>query len=475
MQQYVKGLISLGVILCGLSMFTGCGAPEATSVAPTPPMGWNSFDAYGAAINEQQFRDCVEYMADNLLEYGWDYAVVDYCWYNPAPGMQDLPNMRRPFHPNLGANPDGSQFPELAVDEYGRLQPHVKRFPSAANGQGFKPLADWVHSKGLKFGIHIMRGVARQVYRADMPIKGSNATAQNIAVPSDTCVWLNYMYGVDMTKDGAQEYYDSLFEQYAEWGVDFVKVDDISKKIDIAGRGYGALEIEAIQKAIQKCGRPMVLSLSPGETPLVEAEHVTKWANMWRCSGDLWDGWEQLHHAFDLAHNWEQYSGPGSWPDQDMLPLGHLSMGGRPHGPDRWCELTKPEQITMMSLWSICRSPLMWGGDPVSNDAWTLSLLTNEEVLAVNQASANNRQLFRDSAKTIWVADVPNSADKYVALFNMSDEAGAKEVSVALADLGLSGSVKVRDLWQKRDLGAAEGSVTASVDRHSAVLYRVGK
>jgi hypothetical protein len=186
------------------------------------------------------------------------------------------------------------------MDEYSRLMPVPRRFPSASDGKGFKPLADYIHGMELKFGIHIMRGIPRQAVAWSSRIKDTNITAADIADTDSTCKWLNHMYGVDMTKKGAPEYYDSLFELYAAWGVDYVKVDDISSP-------YHAPEIEAIQKAINKCGRPMVLSLSPGPTPIEQAEHVKKYANLWRISGDFWDRWDALLKMFDLCAEWQTH------------------------------------------------------------------------------------------------------------------------------------------------------------------------
>ena len=221
--------------------------------ALTPPMGWNSWDCYGASVREDEVRGNAEYMAKHLKPYGWEYVVVDIQWYEPGA----VSSRYRPFVP-------------LEMDEYSRLIPAANRFPSAAGGKGFKPIADYVHSLGLKFGIHIMRGIPRQAVHANTKIKGTNARARDIAHTNSICPWNTDMYGVDPNKEGAQEYYNSLFELYAEWGVDYVKVDDIA-----ASRLYGihAEEIAMIRRAIDHCGRPMVLSLSPGPAPLEYADH----------------------------------------------------------------------------------------------------------------------------------------------------------------------------------------------------------
>lgn len=441
-------------------------APPPKLVAPTPPMGWNSYDAYDCAINEEQFRTTVDYMAANLAEYGWQYAVIDYVWFNPAPGNWHNPS-RRPGYPDIRVDGLGRPVDKLAMDNYGRLLPAVERFPSAAGGQGFKPLADYVHGKGLKFGIHMMRGIPRQAYYENRPILGTQLTARIIGEPWDFCPWLNNMFGIDASKPGAQQYYDSVFKLYASWGVDFVKADDILYPI------YHKNEVELIRKALDKCGRPMVLSLSPGEAPLSHAKHIQKNAQMWRISHNFWDDWDAIEKSFDLLNAWSSYIAPNSWPDADMLPIGHLSLGGRPFGPERMSHFTWPEHHTILSLWSICRSPLMIGGDLLSTPEETIALLKNKEVIAVNQSSENNRQVYKNDDRAAWIADIPGSEDKYLALFNLMDE--KQKVPFVFEDESLRGKYVVRDLWSHQDRAVFEKGYNADLEPHGAGLYRLVK
>jgi alpha-galactosidase len=436
-------------------------------VALTPPMGWNSFDAYDCRINEAEYKATVDYMAENLLEFGWEYAVIDYIWWHPNPGNWDNP--RRKGHPNLRYKSPGEPlFPEnTRLDEYGRLIPSVERFPSSANGQGFKPLADYVHSKGMKFGIHIMRGVHRYAVFQDLPIKGTSYSMKQIAEPWDTCGWCNHMWGVDPTKPGAQEYYNSLFEMYAEWGVDFIKADDTMFP------PYHEGEIAMMRKAIDNCGRPMVLSLSCGEAPLGMATHLKENANMWRISADFWDDWKSLEHNFDLLNAWSSHATPGAWPDADMLPIGKISLDDRPHGPERMTKFTQPEQYTLITLWAIARSPLMIGADLLSMDDFTLSLLTNPEVISVTRNSAGNRQVVRRNGSCVWIATEPGTGDKFVALFNMKEKEADVEFDLELDYL--RGKYNVRDLWNRKDIGQAEGVLSAKIPPHGAGLYRLQK
>jgi alpha-galactosidase len=388
-------------------------------------------------------------MAAHLASHGWQYVVVDHQWFEPgATGF------------------DYRKRPELVMDKDGRLQPAPNRFPSAANDAGFKALADYVHSKGLKFGLHIMRGIPRQAVEQNTPIFGTSYHATDIADTQSTCPWNDDMYGVDLTKPGAQEFYNGRIQQYADWGVDFLKVDDLS-------RPYHAPEIEAIRKAIDLTGRPIVLSTSPGETPLTQASHISQHANMWRISDDFWDNWKSLLHQVELSSKWAPYTGDGHYPDADMLPLGMIRQG------QSMTRFTHDEQYTLMTLWCIFRSPLIFGGDLTKMDDFTLSLITNDDVIAVDQHSSGNRQLFNRDGQMAWVADVPNSSDKYVALFNLRDANGSPDagapVTVELSDLGLVGACRVHDLWQHEDLGTSTNAFAPTIPWHGAGLYRLSK
>jgi hypothetical protein len=276
------------------------------------------------------------------------------------------------------------------------------------------------------------------------------------------------MYGVDASKEGAQEYYNSLFQMYAEWGVDFVKVDDIA-----ASRLYHIHneEIELIRKAIDHSGRDMVLSLSPGPAPLEYAETLKANANMWRMTDDFWDQWSLLYGMFERCEKWSGHSAPGHWPDCDMLPLGHIGIrsvdGG---GSDRWTRFTRDEQVTMMTLWSIFRSPLMFGGELRDNDEWTLSLLTNKEVLELNQNSHSNTLVYRQDDKIVWTAkDRQNHT--YAALFNASDEPAL--VQVSMEQLGLSSSKSMRDVWKQEELGHVQDRISKTLPPHGSMLFKL--
>ncbi|WP_324871643.1 glycoside hydrolase family 27 protein [Sphingomonas psychrotolerans] len=305
-----------------------------------------------------------------------------------------------------------------------------------------------------------MRGVPRLAADRNLPILGTRYRCGDIADRVNICPWNSDMYGVDMAKPGAQAYYDSVFALIASWDVDFVKVDDIARPYH-----RNQPEIEAVRRAIDRSGRPMVLSISPGETALSAAAHVADHANLWRISDDFWDEWPLLLSQFKRLADWAPHLRPGAWPDADMLPLGLLALG------KRRTRFTPDEQRTMMSLWSIARSPLIMGGDLRALDAETLALLTNDEVLAVNQYGTAARQLFRTGTHVGWTSRDTRSSARYLALFNIGETAEA--IAADLSAMGISGGVQVRDLWAGLDLGEAKTRFAVTLPPHGSGLYRL--
>lgn len=419
-----------------------------------PPMGWNSWDCYGAGVTEDELLGNAEFMRDRLKQYGYQYVVCDIQWYEPAAKGNVYNN-----------------FADLCMDEYSRLIPAVNRFPSSANGAGFKPIADKIHSMGLKFGIHIMRGIPRQAVHRNTRIYGTTARARDIASQFSLCPWNTDMYGVDTEKRGAEEYYDSLFKLYASWGVDFVKVDDIANTEFSPQNPYSAeKEIEMIRAAIDRSGRDMVLSLSPGPAPLNKAEHLSENANMWRISGDFWDRWDKLLDMFSLCEKWYPYVKDGSFPDCDILPLGKLCIDGSYMGDmGRDSGFTKEEQKTMMTLWAVFRSPLFIGGELRLTDNYTLSLVTNPEVINVNQNSEKPLFVYNKGGIAVWQTKIENCTA--VAVFNLSDE--EKHYKLSFSDLGIENVRAVRDLWARKDIPKCENDVAVSLKPHSSEFFEI--
>lgn len=432
------------------------------NVAATPPMGWNSWNCFGIDVREEQVRAVADYMATHLKHHGWEYVVIDMGWYGG---------------PDYNTQTFKSHHPEVYIDAYGRLIPSTDRFPSARDGNGFRTLADYVHSKGLKFGIHIMRGLPWKAVEQNTPILGSVNRARDIAAMTDTCEWYHGTYGVNMTRPGAQEYYDSLIALYADWGVDFVKADDMS-------RPYHADEIEGLSDAMRRSGRPMVLSLSPGDSPVQSARHLSRHADMWRISNDFWDDWRLLKHQFTLCRNWQDRRVEGTWPDCDMLPIGKLRITG----PDNYVtkelnktaaeitneysRLTPDEHYTLMTLWCVFRSPLMIGGYVPENTPFHLALLTNDEVLRVNQAGRNNREILNRDNLIVWGAEGPETGERFIAVFNLSD-ADMNGLALNLGELGFSESQHVRDLWERRDIGNGLSTLSVDIKAHGTRLLRM--
>ena len=430
------------------------------NLAPTPPMGWNSWDAYGFTITEEQFKANAEQLSA-IKRFGWNTAVIDEGWY-----------MANPLGADLAAR--GYRY-----DGYGRLVPDPARFPSAIEGTGLKALADWTHQQGLKFGIHIVRGIPKAAVDAELPIEGSSFHASDAADKSATCPWDDANYGVADNAAG-QAYYDSLMRQYARWGVDFIKVDCI------ADHPYRPTEIRQIAQAIHKSGRPMVLSLSPGPTNISHAAEVKRYAQMWRIMDDLWDGWTFAHtdpksefpngifNAFGRLTEWNAYVAPGSWPDADMLPFGSLY----PHpgwGDPRQSRLTEAETRTAFSLWAIARSPLILGGNLTEAPAFLKPILTNKEVIALDQEERVSRPLanVRGVAPDIriWTSARQNRNPDTVAIFNVGE--AALEVDLPWGAIGLGADrLAARDLWTGAML-ARTGRATLTIAPHGVELLRL--
>ncbi len=424
------------------------------------PMGWNSYDYYDTTVSEERVRANADYMAAHLKDAGWEYVVVDIQWYAGDAGtMRD----RYQYIP----------FGEAEMDEYGRLQPDVKRFPSSAGGKGFGPLAEYVHGLGLKFGIHIMRGIPRLAAHRHLPILGSGARADQAADPSSICGWNPDMYGLRKNAEGSQAYYDSIIGMYAQWGVDYIKCDDICNTNLYPHNPYSAAhEVEMLHAAIEKTGRDIILSLSPGPAVIEKAWHYEKYANMWRITDDFWDQWDLLRNMFDRCELWQNHVAPGSYPDCDMLPLGKLG-GGFGNG-ERDTRFTRDEQITMMTLWSVFGSPLMAGAELTKLDEWTLWLLTRKEILKLVSNEYVGRQFEKNEEYAIW--SCRKEGERYLAFFNFMEE--ARQVSCCLEEVEqfagrTSGISRAVELWSGRDIAPAGGVLTDLVPAHGARLFEL--
>ena len=455
---------ALCALACSLAIAVILAAtPTRAQNAPfpgPPPMGWNSWDAYGLAINESQYRDNATVLA-TLRDYGWNYSVIDEGWFLQNPEAAEKP-----------------QTLQYTLDANGRNAPALNRFPSAANGAGFKPIADWTHTQGLEFGIHILRGIPKLAVKGNLPIAGSSFHAADAADTSETCPWNPDNYGVTDTPAG-QAWYDSLIGLYAHWGIDFIKVDCI------ADHPYRAAEIRMIASAIAKSGRPIALSLSPGPTQLDHAPEIAQHAQMWRIADDLWDGWafpgqqwpNGLLSAFDNLAKWAPYNKPGNWPDADMLPWGYL--GPTPGwGKPRQSNLTHDEQRTQFTLWAIARTPLILGANLTKLDPFTRSLITNRDVIRIHQRTWASGQLDKLPAGfeniRVWEADEEAYANPptYLALFNLEDK--PRILHAALKDFGRQIPTHgiLHNLWDNTK-SAPTDQLSVTLPPHGCALYRI--
>jgi len=431
------------------------GVPKIDkTLALKPPMGWNSWDRLGWGATETEVKATADYMAKNLKDLGYEYIVIDMLWY----GDSAASDFEAFVHETMPSKPNYS------IDEFGRLLPDPVKFPSSINGKGFKPLADYIHSLGLKFGVHLLRGIPWQAADNNMTIKGTTIKASTIAQTDKGCEWYDGFYGVDMTKPGSQEYYNSVFKLYAEWGVDFVKADDITN----------IPELEAISKASRLSGRKIVLSVVPdGDIPY---DVLKKNVHMSRTGADFWDVWQMVKVGFPVAARAVKEADSGFWPDLDMLPVGKLGLKISYKGPDaRISNFNKDELHSLLTLWYIARMPLMIGGYLPETDPLTYELLTNKEALEVNRNCINPRKINLKNAIIIWAADIPDSKDKYIAFFNQWESREPVNIKVIFEQLGLDSGVefKVRDLWAKKDLGSFKDAFSAPIPAHGAGLYKI--
>lgn len=416
------------------------------TLAPTPPMGWNSWDCYGTTVTEAEVLTNARFLAQHLLGSGWDTVVVDIDWSDPHAKA-------------AGYNVE----PELTMDAHGLLIPAPNRFPSAAGGDGFASLAAQVHELGLKFGVHVMRGIPRLAVERDLPVLGTDWTARDVALTSSVCDWNPDNYGLDHTHPGAQAYYDAEVAQLARWGVDFIKADDMLWP-------YHDDEIAAYAQAIARSGREMALSLSPGkQMSLTRLPHLLEHATMWRVSDDLWDRWEDVYDQFGRLARWAPYIEPGRWPDADMLPVGRIGIRAE-RGTDRLTRLTLEEQRTMLSLWCLARSPLMVGCDLPTSPPETIELLTNPGVLEILTSGTDNCEVLREGDLVVWVARQATTGARWVGVFWTGDT--AETVQLPAGSAGVTAGSAGLDLWSGADVALVDGDLVVDVPAHGVRLLR---
>lgn len=440
---------ALTFVLSARALTASVDTSEA--LAQTPPMGWNSFDSYGVYLHEQAAFANLEAMAEKLLPYGYEYFVIDNGWF----GEYTLQ--------------EGTIFPaekhahDIRIDECGYFLPSEVYFPN-----GLKPIAERCHELGLKFGVHLMRGIPRKAYKMDLPIKGTRYTARDIADtnPEENCKWCHYCYAVDTSKPGAQEWYDGLIEHIASMGVDMIKYDDIVAHPD---------EVEAVAKAIAKTGRPILLSLSPGGKVDPEAIDFFKMGNMLRVTPDVWDEQKYIDLCFEAWRKWQGKEQPGFWIDMDMIPFGQLQLMSPPSsdgaktamdkgdialagkGVNRWSQLSKPQMETFITMRALAASPLMMGGDLPTLDEFSLKLITDPDMLACNQNGVMGSLVDEQDGVEIWRSKkrgFPSAG--WVGVFNRSIRVKTVELSAGRLGFKAEESIRLRDVWKARQLKLGE-------------------
>ncbi len=408
------------------------------SVKTTAPLlGWNSYDCYGSHINEKLTHENLDAFIEKLKPYGYEYFVLDAGWFRHYVLKQGE------IWPT-----DGDKA-HLNIDEYGRFIPSGVLFPG-----GLQSIIEKAHKHGIKFGLHMMRGIPREAVEKDLPVKGTNYSAKDIANVNDTCNWSSLMYGVDMDKPGAQEYYNSVLELLAGWGVDFIKYDDIVHK---------PREINAVADALEKTGHDIVLSISPGDDINPEYYSTYARAEMIRISRDIWDLQEDIDISFD---RWEEilpYADKGFWLDMDMIPFGHIRVNypvtknklssGR--GYERMDNFSYAQKKSFITQRAMAASPLFMGGTLTSSPKIVFELITNHDMLACNQNGVTGELVKRVKtyAEKVDVWKTPhktNENEGWIGVFNRN--AYMELIKFNKEELGLnkSDSYHLYDIWGQK-------------------------
>lgn len=403
-------------------------------LAQKPPLGWNSFDAYGVYLHEEAALANIEAMATKLRPFGYEYFVVDNGWfgeYKLQPGTR------------YAAEKHAS---DVRINGFGLLQPSKTYFPA-----GMQRIIDRAHARGLKFGLHLMRGIPRKAVELNLPVQGTRYTAREVANTSSVCAWCKYNYGINMQHPGGQAFYNSLVNQLARWGVDLIKADDLVPYPD---------EIVGIANAIERCGRDIVFSLSPGGSVRMTDLPYFRRANMLRVTADIWDRRSDLDKAFEAWRAWQGRQYPGFWIDLDMIPFGQLLLMSPPdsgdtgavklagYGSRRWSQLAKDEMRTFVTQRALAASPLMIGGDLPTLDADSLELLTNREMLACNQNGVMGALVWEKDGIEVWHAAARDAVGSgWLGIFNRAES--KKSAALGAREFGLETGRRyhLEDIW----------------------------
>ncbi|MBP1963384.1 RICIN domain-containing protein [Paenibacillus aceris] len=399
----------------------------ANGLAQKPILGWSSWSFIRKTPTEDNIKAQADFMAANLKSHGYLYINLD------------------DFY-TLDYN--------TVVDQYGRWVVDPAKFPS-----GMKALGDYIHSLGLKFGVYVTPGIPKGAVTQNTPIEGTPYHAADIADTSKTEKNYNFkgMYYIDYSKPGAQEYVNSWANLFASYGADYLKIDGVGDA-DIP-------DIQAWSQALRSTGRPIVMALS-NNLNIAYASTWKQYANSWRTQGDVecycttLTDWSHVSGRFGSAASWAQYAGPGGWNDLDSLDV----AGGSNDG------LTNDEKQAYMSLWAMASAPLDSGDDLTHTDSYGLGLLTNDEVIAVDQSAVAGTQVSNSNSTQVWKKKLADGS-YYIGLFNLNTAAAS--ITANWSTLGIQGDAFIRDLWSHKELGIINTSFTASVPAHGAKLIKV--
>ena len=428
---------------------------SGTMLRPTPPLGWNSYDSFGASIKESEVVRQAQAMKTTLQPFGWNTVVVDYRWYDP----EDSARQQRPLLPSSSKYPvgDGNDGLQIARRSGARAGPELR------------------HSHHARHSAH----------RRDARIRRSRAprfTPRTRRTPAIRAPGISHMWGVNGDTAAGQAWYDALFAQYAQWGIDFVKIDDMLNNTHQASITRRKQTRSAA--SVNKTGRAIVRQLLARRRRSDLAAELRRQSERERRHVARGRRFLGLQRASPTCRACSRQRGPGRrraglapghWPDADMLPLGYLGPRCEWHASGE-TTFTHNDQVTIMSLWSILPSPLIFGGNvqSLTTDAttgpWTVALLTNEEVLAVNQDALGThaKRIVQQGTTEVWARDL-SGGRKAVALFNRGTQDAT--VAVTFAQLGISGTPAVRDLWNRADVTGMTTGISVNVPYSAALMY----
>jgi alpha-galactosidase len=387
------------------------------TIALTPPMGWNSWNCWGSKVDAEKVLKSARGMAaSGLIQHGWTYMNIDDAWQGKRGG---------PFNGIQG----NEKFPDM------------------------KGLCDTIHQMGLKVGIYSTPWVTSYANH----IGGSAGNPEGSWSPPTISKKGNVNKKILPWAIDDYHFATNDARQWAAWGIDYLKYDWNPNELP---------ETQEMYDALRKSGRDVVFSLS-NNAPFTNAPGLSKVANCWRTTGDIRDNWDSMSKKGFSEDKWERFAAPSHWNDPDMLVVGRVGWGS-PHPTN----LTPDEQYTHISLWCLLAAPLLLGCDLDQLDEFTLNLLTNDEVLAVNQDALGKQALrvARNGDLRIYAKDLEDGS-KAVGLFNLGTDPAT--VTAKWSDLRLSGKQSVRDLWRQKDLGAFQAEFQLPVAAHGAELVKI--